>query len=44
MSSGTPRANDWQAFNFTTLDVGVEDPGGGTMTEAQLRANPPPLE
>jgi hypothetical protein len=36
--------NDWQAFSFTTIDVGVEDPGGGVMTEAQLRAAPPPLE
>ena len=45
---GTSRAklvsNDWQAFNFSTIDVGVEDPGGGVMTEAQLRAAPPPLE
>jgi hypothetical protein len=37
-------SNEWQAFNFSTLDVGVEDPGGGVMTEAQLRAAPPPLE
>jgi hypothetical protein len=35
---------DWQAFNFSSIDVGVEDPGGGVMTEAQLRAAPPPLE
>ena len=45
---GTSRAklvsNNWQAFNFSTIDVGVEDPGGGVMTEAQLRAAPPPLE
>jgi hypothetical protein len=45
---GTSRAklvkSEWQAFNFSTIDVGVEDPGGGVMTEAQLRAAPPPLE
>jgi hypothetical protein len=35
---------EWQALNFATIDVGVEDPGGGTITEAQLRAAPPPLE
>lgn len=37
-------ANDWQAFNFSTVDVGVDDPGGATLTEAELRAAPPPLE
>lgn len=36
--------DNWQAFNFSTIDVGVEDPGGATLTEAQLRANPPPLD
>jgi hypothetical protein len=36
--------NDWQAFNFSTIDVGVEDPGGKPLTEAELRAAPPPLE
>jgi len=36
--------NDWKAFNFTTIsDVGVQDPGGG-ITQAELRAAPPPLE
>ena len=35
---------NWQAFSFSTIDVGVEDPGGATLTEAELRANPPPLE
>jgi hypothetical protein len=37
-------SNEWQAFNFSTIDVGVEDPGGATMTVEQLQANPPPLE
>ena len=36
--------NEWRAFNFTTIDVGVEDPGGASITEAELRAAPPPLE
>ena len=36
--------NNWQAFSFSTINVGVEDPGGATLTEAELRANPPPLE
>ena len=36
--------SEWQAFNFSTIDVGVEDPGGGVITEAQFRAAPPPLE
>jgi len=35
---------DWQAFNFTTLDVGVQDPGGAAISETALRAVPPPLE
>lgn len=34
----------WQAFNFATLsDVGNQQPGGG-ITEASLRATPPPME
>lgn len=34
----------WQAFSFTTLsDVGAQNPGGG-ISEAALRALPPPLE
>ncbi len=37
-------SSQWQAFNFSTIDVGVEDPGGGTISEAELRSNPPPLE
>ena len=36
-------SNDWQAFNFATIDAGVQDPGGG-LTEAELRSNPPPLQ
>lgn len=36
-------SNDWQAFNFSTIDAGVQDPGGG-LSEAELRANPPPLD
>lgn len=35
---------DWQAISMTTIDVGVEDPRGGAMTEAELRAAPPPLD
>lgn len=36
--------NQWQAFNMMTFsNVGVQEPGGG-ITEAQFRANPPPLE
>jgi hypothetical protein len=37
-------SSDWQAYSFSTIDVGVEDPGGGVMSEAQFRAAPPPLE
>jgi len=36
--------SEWRAFNFATLDVGVEDPGGASISEAELRAAPPPLE
>jgi hypothetical protein len=36
--------NNWQAFSYTTLsDVGSQMPGGG-ITEAALRAAPPPME
>jgi hypothetical protein len=35
---------DWQAFNFITLDVGVQDPGGASISVAALQAAPPPLE
>ena len=35
---------NWQAFNMLTFsDVGIQEPGGG-ISEAQLRANPPPME
>jgi hypothetical protein len=44
---GTSRAklvsNDWQAFNFATVDVAVQDPGGA-IGVSELRANPPPLQ
>jgi hypothetical protein len=44
---GTSRSklvsNDWQAFNFATIDVARQDPGGA-LTEADFRANPPPLQ
>ena len=36
-------SNEWQAFNFATIDTGVQDPGGG-LSEAELRSNPPPLQ
>src|SRR5690606_37669086 len=36
--------NEWQSFSFASVDVGVKDPGGGVMSEAQFRANPPPLD
>ena len=44
MSRAKLVTNEWRAYNFSTINVGVEDPGGGVMTEAQLRAAPPPLE
>lgn len=37
-------SNAWQAFNFTTIDVGVQDPGGAAISAAVLRALPPPLQ
>ncbi len=37
-------SNAWQAFNFTTIDVAVQDPGGATISVAALRALPPPLQ
>jgi hypothetical protein len=36
--------NAWQAYSFTTIDVGVQDPGGAAITEAELRRAPPPLD
>jgi hypothetical protein len=34
----------WRAFNFATLDVGVQDPGGAAIGVAEFRSAPPPLE
>ena len=36
--------NQWQSFSFTTVNLGVQDPGGAAISEAQLRAAPPPLD
>lgn len=36
--------NSWQSYSFTTIDVGVQTPGGASISEAELRANPPPLD
>jgi hypothetical protein len=36
--------NAWQSYNFTTIDVGVQDPGGAAISEAELRRAPPPLD
>ena len=35
--------NDWRAFNFCTLDVAGQDPGG-SISVSVLQAAPPPLE
>lgn len=35
--------NQWQSFNFSTIDVAIQEPGGAISTE-ELRRNPPPLE
>jgi hypothetical protein len=36
--------NSWQSFSFITVTgVALDDPGGGS-SEAQLRADPPPLD
>jgi hypothetical protein len=47
-SVGVSRAklvtNDWRAFNFTTIRVGLEDPGGASISEGELRLVPPPLK
>ncbi len=44
---GTSRSklvsSDWQAFNFATIDVAKQDPGGA-LTEAEFRSSPPPLQ
>jgi hypothetical protein len=36
--------NAWQSYSFTTIDVGVQDPGGASITVAELRRAPPPLD
>lgn len=36
--------NAWQSYSFTTIDVGVQDPGGASISEAELRRAPPPLD
>jgi hypothetical protein len=36
--------SDWQAFNFATIDVGVQDPGGAALSAAEFRRAPPPLD
>ncbi len=35
--------NQWQSFNFATIDVGVPEPGGSIST-TEFRNAPPPLE
>jgi hypothetical protein len=44
---GTSRAklvsSEWQAFNFATIDVAKQDPGGA-LTESEFLASPPPLQ
>ncbi|MDO5102836.1 MAG: hypothetical protein Q4D91_08075 [Lautropia sp.] len=35
--------NQWQSFNFATIDAGIQEPGGAISTQ-ELRNNPPPLE
>ena len=34
--------NGWQSYSFTTINVGVQDPGGASISEAELRSAPPP--
>ncbi|MGE0316121.1 MAG: hypothetical protein AB7P21_31290 [Lautropia sp.] len=36
--------NEWQSFNFATVDVARQDPGGGVISSGELRAAPPPLD
>ena len=36
--------NEWQSYSFTTINVGAMEPTGRALTEAQLRAAPPPIE
>ncbi len=37
-------SNQWQSFSFSTINVGVQDPGGQAISESDFRAAPPPLE
>jgi hypothetical protein len=34
---------DWQAFSFTTVNVGAVEANGSATSEAELRADPPPM-
>jgi hypothetical protein len=34
----------WQSYSFTTIDVGVQDPGGAAISEVEVRRVPPPLD
>ena len=36
--------NSWQSYSFTTINVGVQISPGASISEAELRANPPPLD
>ena len=36
-------SSEWQAFNFATIDAAVQDPGG-SLSEAEFRSDPPPLQ
>jgi hypothetical protein len=36
--------NTWQAYSFTTINVGTQDPGGAAISEDELRRAPPPLD
>jgi hypothetical protein len=36
--------NTWQSYSFTTINVGYQDPGGASISEAELRLAPPPLD
>jgi hypothetical protein len=37
-------SSQWQSISFATLDVAVQDPPGGAITEGEFRSAPPPLE
>jgi hypothetical protein len=34
----------WQSYSFTTINVGYQDPGGASISEAEIRRAPPPLD